>query len=284
MAGATSGSRASPSIWMRIEGFWWALHPFPSFLVSGLVVVLILLADPEASRSLHLQLGLGMLCYQFAIGLVNDAVDAQDDMIAKPKKPIASGKLSRSTASFAAAFFIGAGLLVTAGIPAVAWALGVAGLTCGLVYDLWLKRSMFSWLPMALALPMVPAFVWTATGNWDGYVAMAFPLGLPLGFSLHLANQFPDIAADREAGIRGIAQRIGPRSGAIAFAIFAVTALIATILVSTRSLPSAAGSLAVLGLTMVLLPHSTRLFGRDGLFGLLAAMSAVLAILFLAAA
>ena len=284
MAAETRGPQTSPSIWMRIAGFWWALHPFPSFLVSGLVVALILLANPDASRSLYLQLGMGMLCYQFAIGLVNDAVDAEDDMIAKPTKPIASGKLSRRTASFAAVVFVGAGLLITAGIPAVAWALGVAGLCCGLVYDLWLKRSMFSWLPMALALPMVPAFVWTATGNWNGYVAMVFPLGIPLGFSLHLANQQPDIAADSELGIRGIAQRIGPRSGSIAIAIFAATALITTTVVSTRSLPSAAGSLAVLGLTLVLLPHSTRLFGRDGLFGLLAATSAVLAILFLAAA
>ncbi len=284
MVSETSGPRASPSISTRIEGFWWALHPFPSFLVSGLVVALIPLADSEAPRSLYLQLGLGMLCYQFAIGLVNDVVDAEDDMIAKPSKSIASGKLSRTTASFAAAVFIGAGLLTTAGIPAVAWALGVAGLTCGLVYDLWLKRSLLSWLPMALALPIVPAFVWTATGNWDGYVAMVLPLGFLLAFSLHLANQTPDIAADRAAGIRGIAQLIGPHSGSIAIAIFAATALIATILVSTRSLPLATGSLAVLGLTMVLLPHCTRLFGRDGLFGLLAAMSALLAVLFLAAA
>lgn len=284
MAGETSSPRATLSMWTRIEGFWWALHPFPSFLVSGLVVALIPLADSDAPRSLYLQLGLGMLCYQFAIGLVNDVVDAGDDMVAKPSKPIASGKLSRSTASIWAAVFIGAGLLITAGIPAVAWALGVAGLTCGLVYDLWLKRSLLSWLPMALALPVIPAFVWTATGNWDGYVAMVFPLGFLLAFSLHLANQHPDIAADREADIRGIAQRIGPRSGSIAIAIFAATAVIAAVLVSTRSLPSATGSLAVLGLTMVLAQHSTRLFGRDGLFGLLAAMSAVLAILFLAAA
>ena len=75
-----------------------AVHPFPSLLVTGVVLALVPLADPSASGSLYLRLGMGMLCYQFAIGLTNDLVDAADDAMAKAKKPIPAGLVSPASA------------------------------------------------------------------------------------------------------------------------------------------------------------------------------------------
>src|SRR3970040_504096 len=54
------------------------VHPFPSFLVAGLTVALVPLANADAGLGLYLSLGIGMLLFQFAIGLVNDLVDSAD--------------------------------------------------------------------------------------------------------------------------------------------------------------------------------------------------------------
>lgn len=110
------------------------------------------------------------------------------------------------------------------------------------------------------------------------------PLGALLGISVHVANQVPDIAADRELGVQGLAQRIGDGSRPLAVSLFAATTTAATVILATRSMP-AAGVVAGIGvLTTLFVPVSTHLFGRDGLFGLLTAGSGGLAIAFLAAA
>lgn len=260
------------------------VHPFPSFLVSTVVVALIPIANHDAPLALYGQLGFGMLCYQFAIGIVNDLVDARDDALAKPGKPIAAGRISPGFATALAVALILAGLVITAGLPLVAWLVGAAGLACGLVYDLWLKRTAWSWLPFAIAFPLIPTWAWTATGQWDAYRAWVLPLGATLGLAIHLANQSPDIADDRRLGVLGTAQRIGERSRVLAVALFALAAAVASLVVSRESMP-AAGLVALTGLVAAGgSPFAPRFMGRDGLFGLLAVAGGVLAIIFLAAA
>ncbi len=260
------------------------VHPFPSLLVSGIVLALIPVADPGASALIYLRLGLGMLCYQFAIGIVNDLVDAHDDAVAKPGKPIAAGGVSARAATWLAVALVVLGAIVTLGLPVEAWLVGVAGLGCGLVYDLWLKRSWWSWLPFAIALPLVPTWVWSATGQWESQRAWVLPLGALLGLSVHLANQSPDIADDRSLGVRGLAQRIGDRSRAISVALFAFTAVAASAVLWAESVVAAGIAVAIGCIAATLSALAPRLFGRDGLFGLLAVASGALAFTFLAAA
>ncbi|MGH2611341.1 MAG: UbiA family prenyltransferase, partial [Tepidiformaceae bacterium] len=116
------------------------LHPFPSLLVAAVTVAIVPFADPDADVALYVVLGLGMLCYQFAIGVANDLADAATDAVSKPWKPIARGAVSRRAAVLLCAAFVGAGMLVTSGLDLWPWLVGIAGLACGLAYDMQFKR------------------------------------------------------------------------------------------------------------------------------------------------
>lgn len=262
-----------------------AVHPFPSLLVALVTVGIVFIADQSPPPSAVARLGLGMLCLQFAIGLANDVADREADARSKPWKPVASGVLPPRTATFLAAAFSGLGLVVTASFGTGPWLVGVAGLHCGLLYDLFLKRTVLSWLPMVLAFPLIPVWVFGALDRWEPLLWWVFPIGGLLGLAVHLANQHPDIAADRRAGVRGIAQRAGGRA-AFAISIGALGAGLsigAVVLVATGHAPQA----ALVGLTGVvalsLAPRAARFFGRDGLFGTVAVSSALSAGAFLSA-
>ena len=249
-------------------------------LTAGLALV----ADGDASPGLPLRLGLGMLAYQFSIGIANDVVDAKDDRVAKPWKPLASGRVSRRAAVLAAACCAGVGLLVTATLPTGAWLIGVGGLLCGLLYDVHFKRTAWSWLPYSIAFPLVPVWVYVAADAWDDFLWWVFPLGALLGLSLHAANQAPDSSSDGDAGSGGITARMGERkSRAAAIALFGFAASAAALVLLTRDAGTAAIAAADGAVVAMLAPRAPIFFGRDGLFGLLAVGTGILAVVFLSA-
>jgi 4-hydroxybenzoate polyprenyltransferase len=223
-----------------------------------------------------------MLLYQFAIGAANDVVDAPDDALAKPSKPIPAGLISGRTATVIAVVCAGGGLIVTAPMDLVPWLIGLAGLGCGLVYDISLKRTPLSWLPLSLALPLVPAWVFSAAGAWEPFLWIAFPAGVLFGAAIHLANELPDVAAAPSS--RGAAHLAGPRRAYLgALALFgAATSLIAVVLAFVAPLNAILAATAG-AMAFVLAPRATRLFGRSGLFGILATTTGVIAVVFVAA-
>ena len=240
-------------------------------------------ADTTPALSVVLPLGAGMLCYQFAIGVANDLVDAPDDATNKPWKAIPRGLITRRAATLLVAGLAGLGMIVTAGLPLGAWFIGMGGLACGLAYDVQLKRTPLSWLPFALAFPLIPVWVFVAFDRWGGLLWWAFPLGGILGLALHLANQAPDVP--KEAHIRGLAHSLGTeRAANLALGLVGLAGIIAFIVL----LFARAGTQAILVAGSVMLAgvmarRAVRLFGPDGLFGLLASTSGVLAILFVSA-
>ena len=247
-------------------------------------MALLFVADADAGVALYVQLGLGMLLYQFSIGIVNDVVDASDDAVAKPWKAIPRGTVTRRAATLVAAACAGAGLLVTSAFEMGPWLVGLGGLACGLSYDIYFKRTPSSWLPLSVALPLVPVWVFLAADAWRGALWLVFPLGAMLGLALHLANQAPDVASDRTVGVKGVAQRAGERrSRGLAIMLYGTASAAAVIVLAFESRDAASLAAVNTLFTALLAPRATVFFGRDGLFGLLAASSAVLAVVFLAA-
>jgi 4-hydroxybenzoate polyprenyltransferase len=222
-----------------------------------------------------------MLCYQFAIGVTNDLADVPYDRVHKPWKPLVSGTVSPRTAQWLAVALILGGLVVTLALPFGAWLIGSAGLVCGLAYDILLKRTALSWLPLSIAIPLVPAWVFVASDAWDTLLWWAFPLGAALGLALHLANQAPDVAAGEVIGLAG---RLGAdRSRLLSLVLFGTVGLLAAAVLLDRA-PGLAAGLAVVSLgTLAVAPFARRFLGRDGLFGLLAVASTALAVIYLAA-
>jgi 4-hydroxybenzoate polyprenyltransferase len=258
------------------------VHPFPSFLVAAVTVGLVPLADSGASPWLYAQLGPGMLLYQFAIGAANDVVDARDDAEAKPGKPIPSGRVTLGAARTVAAASLLGGLAVTAPMDLTAWLVGIAAVSCGLAYDFRLKRTRLSWLPLSVALPLVPAWVFVAAGEWSTVLWWAFPIGVLLGAAVHFANELPDIRPG--ARTRGAVHEAGRRrSYAVAMGAFGAGASIATVVLALTEPVRGILAAIVSVLAFSLAPRSTRLFGRDGLFGVLAMATAVLAVVFVSA-
>jgi 4-hydroxybenzoate polyprenyltransferase len=259
------------------------VHPFPSFLVAGLTAALAAVAAEDDRWLLAVWLGLAMLSYQFAIGITNDIADADLDRVDKPWKPLPSGAVSRTTASRLAFTFVLGGLVLSFPLPLGAFLVGVLGLACGLGYNVGLKRTPLSWLPYAIAFPLIPMWAFLAAGAWDHLLWWALPLGILLGLSLHLANQLPDILAEQDR-VGGAAHHLGPRrTTQLAFAFFGAAASVAVLVVLTQR-PTFAFVMAAAGFATALAAlRAPRILGRDGLFVAFAAGAALIALLFVAA-
>ena len=97
-----------------------------------------------------------MLGAQLAIGAVNELADAELDAVAKPDKPIPAGLVSRRGAGIVTGCGVSmmATLSITFGIAS--FLLCAVGTLTGIVYSLWLKRTIWSWVPYLVALPLLP--------------------------------------------------------------------------------------------------------------------------------
>ena len=152
-----------------------------------------------------------MLALQASIGALNDLADAAADAGRKLAKPIPAGLVSRRMASGVALGGLVAGVTLSApsGVPTLLVA--VAGVTLGYVYDLRLSRSGWSWLPLALALPLLPVHAWLgATGTVPWSVVALVPIGMLAGAALAIANALADLERDREAGSGTVVVLLGP--------------------------------------------------------------------------
>ncbi|MDB5056684.1 MAG: UbiA prenyltransferase [Chloroflexi bacterium] len=203
---ASAGEGSVALAWFRL------LHPFPSFLVtiaSGVFAEMAAAGHAPADRLLRLVVS--VICSQFAIGSANDVVDRHLDLVTKPWKPVARGIVSVSAATTLAVVLSLACLVLSTSISLSTGLAAAVGLSCGLSYDLWFKRSRWSWLPYGLAIPTLPVWSWAAMGKLNAHLLPVYPLGLLLGLSLHLANTLPDLEGDTTFGVQGLAHGWGRR-------------------------------------------------------------------------
>jgi 4-hydroxybenzoate polyprenyltransferase len=226
------------------------VHPFPSVL-DGVVVALIALVA-GGGPPLAFVLGMSMTFLQFAIGAVNDIVDAPFDEGIRPGKPIPDGIVSprRARQVAAAAAAIGLMLALVGGPTLVLLAL--VGLGIGLAYDLWAKGTTLSWLPFAIGVPLLPVYGWYgATGEIPGLFLVLVPAAANAGTALAISNAIVDMERDEAAGNRSIALALGPgRASGVVLALQLVVAFLAV--ATTAALGAPTGwVLAVLAAVLV---------------------------------
>jgi 4-hydroxybenzoate polyprenyltransferase len=170
-----------------------------------------------------------MTLLQFGIGIVNDVVDAPRDAGRKPGKPIPAGLMTVAAARTAAVASFTAGTLVGFTVSPTVGVLALVVIAIGLVYDLLLKGTAWSWLPFAVGIPILPVFGWLgATGTLHPLFAVLLPVAVLAGAALAIGNALVDVERDRGAGISSIAVALGAdRAAATGVALVAAVWVLA---------------------------------------------------------
>jgi 4-hydroxybenzoate polyprenyltransferase len=229
------------------------VHPFPSLLNTALIVAIAGVAGADLPAAAAL--GLGMLGIQMCIGATNDLCDVELDAATKPWKPIPAGLITAGSTQLigavCAALAIAAPLTLSLPVASMAAAM----LTAGLVYDFWLKRTVWAWVCFAVAFAILPVYAWYgAAGSLPPLAHFLIPLAALAGPALHLSNGLVDLERDRAAGLTTLASRLGRTRTLVAIAVLLVVVHVlawATLSVGASQLNLAvvgASALAIVGL------------------------------------
>jgi 4-hydroxybenzoate polyprenyltransferase len=271
----------------RLAGLVRLTHPFPSLLDGGATLAIALLAGGRPLDALRL--GAAMVALQASIGTINDLVDVPRDAGRKPGKPIPAGLVGPTTATLLALVAAAVGLVLSlpSGLPT--GVVAVAILAVGLLYDLWLRGTPWSWLPFALGIPLLPVFAWLgATGRVPELFLVLVPTAFVSGAGLAIANALADIERDAEAGVRSVARQMGAAGAWTAHAMLQATVVAvagASLLGAGAPVPlllAAAGATAVL-LAGVYLARDASATSRERGWELEAVGTALLAAVWIAA-
>jgi 4-hydroxybenzoate polyprenyltransferase len=213
------------------------LHPIPSLLTTLAAVGFALIFGIGLGDTRLWWIAAIMLLVQFSISALNEWADADLDRQAGRRRPIPLGLVSPSTAlTVAVLCAVGAFLLSTlANFGTVALLLVGIGLACGWAYDLRFKATPLSFLPFAIAFPLMPFWIGLLAGRPASALGILFLGGSPLATAIHLADAIPDRDRDRAAGLRTLAVALGqPGAELVAVGLLLVGTLVALVLILRR--------------------------------------------------
>ena len=204
----STSSSTSDAPAARLAALVRLVHPFPSILDGLVVSAVALLAGGEVATAARL--GTSMTFLQFAIGALNDIIDAPADAGRRPPKAIPAGLVTTTQARVVVVVcaIVGLGLAAAAGPAVLVVALAV--LAVGFGYDAFAKGTPWSWLPFAVGIPLLPVYGWLGVA---GALPRAFVVLLPMAFlagaALAIANARSDLETDRRSGTRSVATALG---------------------------------------------------------------------------
>jgi 4-hydroxybenzoate polyprenyltransferase len=236
-------------------------HPFPSLLNGAVVLAMALVAGGTPETALRLAVAMTLL--QVAIGTLNDVVDAPRDAGRTPLKPIPAGLVPIRLAKAVSVVVAVGGLLLVTPSGTGTVVVAAVGLGCGVVYDLALSRTAISWLPLAIALPLVPIYAWLgATGALPLTLFVIVPMAVLAGGGLAIGNALVDAEADRASKRATIAVAIGTAAAWRLHALTLGSAVVMAVVLlpaggSPASLPAIAAGAVGLGAGILLVLAGT---------------------------
>jgi len=180
-----------------------------------------------------LVVALAVLSGQVSVGWSNDYLDAKvDSQLGRVDKPVVRDHLDPRALrlpillallavvplSFAAAGWVGGAAHLLA--VASAWA-----------YNLFLSRTIWSWLPYTVSFSLLLVFIFQAAPKalWPSPLAML--VAALVGIVSHLLNALPDIDRDKASGVGGLAVSLGKRGSWVLVIVVAAAAILLLALV-----------------------------------------------------
>jgi 4-hydroxybenzoate polyprenyltransferase len=224
VSGDSALSTQHSALW-RLGGYLRLLHPFPVAMngIAAAAFACLAVGGWPGWRYVLLIVA-AIVGSQATVGVVNDLRDRDLDAVAKPHKPLVAGRVSTAGAYILGGITVLIALITGAMLGFVSFLLVVAMTAAGLIYDLWLKRTALSFLPYIFGLPILPIWAWICVRPAPPRLWLTYPLGVLIGFGLHLANALPDAERDAAGGVRGVVQVVGRRAAlALCLGAFAVT-------------------------------------------------------------
>ena len=209
----------------RLRAFIAATH-FPQALAMVLLMT-IATAICGGSRSSVALVFLASAAGQSTVGWTNDVHDAVADRAAgRVTKPTVRGDLKPDDLRLP--ILVSATLTIPLSFLAAGWVGGaahVAAVASALVYNFFLARTVWSWVPYAVSFALMPVFVAQASSStlWPPFPVVA--LSVLVGVTAHLLNAIPDIDIDREAGWGGLAVSLGKRRSGVLVVILVVAGI-----------------------------------------------------------
>lgn len=167
---------------------------------------------------------------QATVGWTNDVHDAEADLASeRVNKPTVRGDLR--PADFRVPILVSASLTIPLSFIAAGWVGGAAHIVAvlsALIYNFYLARTVWSWLPYAVSFALMTVFIAQASSAslWPNPPVIL--LSVLVGVTAHLLNAIPDIDSDQRAGWGGLAVFLG-RQRTLALAGVLMTLTIACI-------------------------------------------------------
>ncbi len=207
-SGRRDPSGLSRSALRLFAGAFHLTQPFETILQAGAATVFMGMASRAADARALALLFVAVAAIYAAIGALNDYCDYPLDKMARPKKPLVRGLVSRRSALWEACILAAAGLLLSFALNWLTACFSALVLALGAWYDLRAKASLLSWVPLAIAIPTLPVWGFAAAGRFERKLLLAYPLGFLLSVALNMSNTLPDHAADTAFGLRALTHRL----------------------------------------------------------------------------
>jgi 4-hydroxybenzoate polyprenyltransferase len=217
----------------------------------------LLFRIPGADRALA-TIFITVVMTQFSISAMNEWADRERDAAANRRRPVALGWVRPQTALALALLFGLAALPGALSFGLLSLILVIAGLGIGWAYDLVLKPTPLSFIPFAIAFPLLLFWVGVLAGRPPASLLFLFVAGAPLAIAIHLADAIPDRDVDRDVGIHTLAVALGRPAAEVAAAAGLLIAGLLTLgrLVWTEQLRSILWSVFLAALTTMVVAGS----------------------------
>ena len=187
---------------------------------------------------------------QLTVGWTNDYLDRDRDRQAgRIDKPIVAGQIRARVVLGSATIAMMFCVPLSFASGTAAGAVHLSAVAAALAYNAGLKSTVASAVPYAYAFGALPAFVTLGLTRSHLPPVWAVSAGALMGVGAHFMNTLPDRAGDRQAGVRGLPQRLPATLSLVAgVALLSAAALLAALApAGTPSATSVCFAAAALG-------------------------------------